>query len=636
MSQDWVGTLATIRGGIALLTRGEIVAMAALFGAMSIVGLLEAAVVALVLPFVQTILQPELLNRAGPFSRVAAVLGFEWSAALFPWLAGTLVVVIVVSSTANLAVNWMMERQAGRCRNRLGHEVICRLVAAPFLWFLSKNTAILARQIFSDIHVWRNNFLHSIMEIARSIVLIIMPASVVVALAPSSGLLAILLVGLLGLVMILLVRSRLQSLVRNQKTNMDATMRMLQQLLTGIREVKVSNRAEFFASEFDKHHEQGNRYFASQRFLSQLSPSLIQTIGQVVFIGTAALLWAAGLSGGEVTAQLAVLGVVVMRVLPAVNNGATRFNILISSIPFVEALLVTMREVEAAQRKFGRSLHGDPVPIGWHSIRFEAVSFRFPGADRDTVDGLTVTLERGKRYGIVGRSGSGKTTMVNLLLGLLHQTEGTISVDGVPLSSLELSQWQERIGYVPQDVFLLDDTLRANIAFGVNPAHVDQHRLRRAVAQAHLTEVVDGLPQGLDAPIGERGRRLSGGQVQRVAIARALYRSPDLVLLDEATSALDSMTEADIQGSFDELGDDVLAVAVAHRVSTLRNCHSIIVLDGGRVQDMDTYDALMERNQLFRDLAAQSRRDEAPGDELGEPTPLGGDRAARLRVGELP
>jgi ATP-binding cassette subfamily C protein len=636
MRQDWVRTISTIRGGIALLTRGEILAMTALFGAMSVVGLLDAAVVALVLPFVQTILQPELLNRAGPFSRVAALLGFEWSAALFPWLAGTLVVVIVVSSTANLAVNWMMERHAGRCRNRLGHEVICKLVAAPFLWFLSKNTAVLARQIFSDIHLWRNNFLHSIMEIARSIVLIVMPASVVVALAPSSGLLAILLVGLVGLVMILVVRSRLYSLVRHQKTNMDATMRMLQQLLTGIREVKVSNRAEFFASEFDKHHEQGNRYFASQRFLSQLSPSLIQTIGQVVFIGTAALLWAAGLSGGEVTAQLAVLGVVVMRVLPAVNTGATRFNILISSLPFVEGLLVTMREVEEAQRQFGRPPHGDPVPIAWHSIRFEAVSFRFPGADRDTIDGLTVTLDRGKRYGIVGRSGSGKTTMVNLLLGLLHQTEGKISVDGVPLSSLELSQWQERIGYVPQDVFLLDDTLRANIAFGVNPAHVDQNRLHRAVAQAHLTEVVDGLPQGLDAPIGERGRRLSGGQVQRVAIARALYRSPDLVLLDEATSALDSMTEADIQASFDELGDDVLAIAVAHRISTLRNCHSIIVLDGGRVQDMGTYDALMERSQLFRELAARSKRDEAPGDELVEPAPLGSDRAARLSVDELP
>ena len=240
---------------------------------------------------------------------------------------------------------------------------------------------------------------------------------------------------------------------------------------------------------FRSHHEQGNRYFASQRFLSQLSPSLIQTIGQVVFVGTAVLLWAAGLSGGEVTAQLAVLGVVVMRVLPAVNTGATRFNILIASIPFVEALLVTIREVEEAQRKFGRPPQGDPVPIGWHSIRFEAVSFRFPGTERDTIDGLAITLERGKRYGIVGRSGSGKTTMVNLLLGLLHQTEGKISVDGVPLSSLELSQWQERIGYVPQDVFLLDDTLRANIAFGVNPANVDQDRLRRAVAQAHLIEI---------------------------------------------------------------------------------------------------------------------------------------------------
>ena len=610
--------------------------MTALFGAMSVVGLLDAAVVALVLPFVHTVLQPDVLNRTGMFARVAAWVGFEWSGQLFPWLAGTLAMLIAVSSTANLVVNWLVERHAGHCRNRLGHEVIRKLVAAPFLWFLSKNTAILARQIFSDIHVWRNNFLQSIMEIARSVILIVMPAAVVVALAPASGLLAILLVGLIGLLMILLVRSRLHSLVRNQKANMDATMRTLQQLLTGIREVKVSNRTEFFASEFDKHHREGNRYLASQRFLSDLSPSLIRTIGQLAFIGAAVLLWAAGLSGGEITAQLAVLGVIVMRVLPAVNAGATRFNVLIASIPFVEALLVTLRDVEAAQRTLGRSPQGRPVPTAWRSIRFEAVSFRYPGVERDTIDGLTLTLERGRRYGIVGRSGSGKTTTVNLLLGLLHQTEGVISVDGAPLSGLALSQWQERIGYVPQDVFILDDTLRANIAFGVDPANVDQDRVRRAVAQARLTELMNALPQGLDEPLGERGRRLSGGQVQRVAIARALYRCPDLVLLDEATSALDTMTEADIQASFDELGENVLAVAVAHRISTLRNCHSIIVLDRGQVVDIGTYDELMERNPLFRQLAAESRRDETPRDELVETGPLVEDIAARSRADALP
>jgi ABC-type multidrug transport system fused ATPase/permease subunit len=169
---------------------------------------------------------------------------------------------------------------------------------------------------------------------------------------------------------------------------------------------------------------------------------------------------------------------------------------------------------------------------------------------------------------------------------------------------MHLNQWQERIGYVPQDIFLLDDSFRANIAFGDSAADVDGDRLWIAIRQARLAGVVELLPQGLDTPMGERGRRLSGGQAQRVAIARALYRSPDIVLLDEATSALDSMTEAEIQASFDALGEDVLAIAVAHRISSLRNCHSIIVLDGGRVQDMGTYEELLERNSLFRDLAA--------------------------------
>jgi ABC-type multidrug transport system fused ATPase/permease subunit len=598
------GTLGVLRAGIALLTRKEALVMVALFGASVIVGLLDATAVTLVLPLVQSILEPELLQTSAFFGPAAAWLGFEWNPTVFPWLAGILMGLIVISAIATVFVNWISDLQSAYCRNRLGNEVMQRLLDAPYLWFLGKNSAALARLVLSDVATWRNNFLQSLLQIGQSLLLIILPSAAVIALAPSFGLIALAVVGALALAIALLIRPRIQKTAAQQKENMNHTWHELLQTLGGIREVKVSNRASFFTNRLQRHYRLGNRYMIINRFFSGLSPTAILTLGQVGFISAALVLWAAGLPGTEVTAQLAMLAVVISRVIPAINRATNSFNTLVASVPFVEGLLVTLREIDDATRNYSNRGGGEPVPRKWGVIRLTDVHFQYPGAAVASLDGLNFELERGKRYGLVGTSGAGKSTLVNLLLGLFQPTGGIISIDGKPLNTIQLCQWQERIGYVPQDVFLLDDSLHANIVFGDSDFAVNDDRLREAIHQARLAEVICSLPWGLETWMGERGRRLSGGQAQRVAIARALYRSPDIVLLDEATSALDTITEAEIQAAFDALGGNVLAIAVAHRVSSLRNCHSIILLDGGRVHDIGSYEELLERNALFRGLAA--------------------------------
>lgn len=599
-------SFALVRAGVALLTRREAAGMIGLFLLTSLVGVLDGSVVILVVPLVQTIIDPGLLQGNPVFARLAETLGIEWSAAIFPWLAGTVSVLIAVTAAASLFVQWLVDRQAAKCRDRVGREFVTRLVAAPFPWFAMQNTAVLARQMFADIRTWRQDFLQSLLLIAQSAILIAFPAAVAIVIAPSRGLLALAAVCGTGILLVILIRPHVHNIATRTKACSNATMRILMQILTGIREVKVSNRSDFFIDQFQRQHHEGNLLQVRTRFLAHFSPTLILTLGQIGFIATAVVMWSAGMSGAEVAAQLAMLGVVVSRVLPAINKAAGQFNTLVASLPFVDGLIDLLAAVRRAELEFGRPAHGAPVPAHWRRVRFERVNFRYPNADGPSVNDLSVELERGKRYGVVGSSGAGKSTMVNLLLGLLQPTNGAILVDGRRLADLDLGEWQERIGYVPQDVFMVDDTLRANIAFGEPPERIDPDRLAAAVEQARLSEVVAGLPKGLDTQMGERGRRLSGGQAQRVAIARALYRRPDVVLLDEATSALDTMTELDIQASFDALGGNVLAIAVAHRVSSLRNCHAIIVLEGGRVQDVGSYEALLERNELFRRLAAQA------------------------------
>lgn len=599
-----IGGRSLLVAGISLSTPKEISKAVLLFLMMTVVGVMESTVVALIIPLVQIMIKPEVLEDSEFFSTLAHWLEFEWSAELFPWLAGLLIVLILASSLATLLITWLMDRESEKARNRLGRQLILSLLEAPYTWYLSKNTGVLARQVFADIRIWRNDFLQSILYLAQAIVMTCLPAATAVALVPSEGLLTIAAVMLVGASVILLLRPRIQRLVRLQKNNMDQTMRTLLQILTGIREAKISNRSAYFASKFDSHHERGNHYTTKQRLLNQISPLIVLAFGQVGFIGAAVILWSSGLSGAEITAQLAMLAVVVSRVIPSLNRGFVHYTTFISSQPYVRGLLEIIEEIYNASSETDAG-HAKKVPPDWSSLKLEDVNVTYPNAHAPSLVGINLRLERGKRYGIVGKSGAGKSTLVNLLIGMIHPSSGRVLLNSSSLHDFNMRSWWEKIGYVPQDVFILDEDLLSNIAFGEAEENIDAKRLEEAINSARLDTVISELPHGVRTPMGERGRRLSGGQAQRVAIARALYRKPDMLLLDEATSALDSVVERDIQASFDELSEDVLAIAVAHRVTSLRNCHSIILLDSGRVVDMGGFDELFTRNILFRELAAE-------------------------------
>jgi len=218
--------------------------------------------------------------------------------------------------------------------------------------------------------------------------------------------------------------------------------------------------------------------------------------------------------------------------------------------------------------------------------------------------GLSLTIAAGSRVGVVGGTGAGKTTMIDLLLGLLVPGSGTIEVDGVALEGARIRAWQQAIGYVPQAIFLTDDTVAANIAFGLPRAAVDRARVERAARIANLHDFVTAdLPQGYDTMVGERGVRLSGGQRQRIGIARALYHDPAVLVLDEATSALDNLTERAVMEAVGNLGRDKTVVMIAHRLSTVRDCDRILLLERGRLAAEGTYDELVAGNEIFRRMA---------------------------------
>ena len=247
-----------------------------------------------------------------------------------------------------------------------------------------------------------------------------------------------------------------------------------------------------------------------------------------------------------------------------------------------------------------------PLPLT-REIRFEDVSFVYPGRNEPVLDRLTVSIPVNASVGIVGSTGSGKTTTLDILLGLLDPSSGCLLVDGVPVTGDNRRRWQRSIGYVPQQIMLIDDSVRKNIAFGVTESLIDMGRVIQAARLAHLHDFIQSeLPQGYETGIGERGVRLSGGQRQRIGIARALYHDPAVLVLDEATSALDNMTEAVIMEALSTLSRQKTILMVAHRLTTVRECDIILVMDRGRILDIGTYDQLLDRSGLFSSMVKGS------------------------------
>jgi ATP-binding cassette subfamily C protein len=318
------------------------------------------------------------------------------------------------------------------------------------------------------------------------------------------------------------------------------------------------------------------------------------------------LVMRAAVPSAYIVSVLALFAYTGFRVVPSANRIMLNVGYMREAHPWIRGMDEDMRRLKPPSAR----PYEHPPPLLQRTLACEDVSFRYEDAPGPALDHISFTIARGQSIGIVGPTGAGKSTLVDVLLGLLAPTSGRVTIDGQPLEGRERA-WQRQIGYVPQDVYLLDDSLRRNIAFGIPDGAIDEQRLAAAVSQARLDEVIAGLPNKMETVVGENGVRLSGGQRQRVAIARALYHDPQVLVFDEATAALDNQTEREVTDAIAHLrqgpGGDAgtlgtrTVIAIAHRLSTVKTCDQLIYLRDGRIAGLGTYDELMS-DPGFRQL----------------------------------
>jgi ABC-type multidrug transport system fused ATPase/permease subunit len=333
--------------------------------------------------------------------------------------------------------------------------------------------------------------------------------------------------------------------------------------------------------------------------LGQLPRYAVETIAFSLILLLAIYLLGKGSGMGELLPVLGLYAFAGYRLMPALQQVFAGFALMRNSQASLDAVMADLQpraDSQAATRR-------ERIPIK-ESVELAEARYQYPGAAAWALQPVTLRIPRNSSVALVGATGCGKTTVVDLLMGLLHPTGGCLRVDGVEVGEHNVRAWQRSIGHVPQQIFLCDDTIARNIALGLPDGELDRARVEQAARIARLHEFVAGLPKGYDTMVGDRGIRLSGGQRQRIGIARALYDDPDLLVLDEATSALDNVTENAVFEALQALAGRKTIVMVAHRLTTVRSCNLVCVMEHGRIVERGSYDELMRSSQRFRSLAA--------------------------------
>ncbi|OAJ69375.1 hypothetical protein A7976_01945 [Methylobacillus sp. MM3] len=568
----------------ALLTAADRRQLCWLSLALFVSSLLEAFGIGLIFPIVLAALSPERL--VAMFPAAASLLGPlvapDARGELLMPLLGLLLAFFFAKNIFITAISYWRSKFVFDCRTHVSQRLFQTYLRQPYTFHLQRNTAELAHNISQETITFAFEVLAPTVFLLSETLVAMAILGVLFLIQPAGTLIVI---ALFGLAALLAHISLHETLARWGKARQHHVMRRIfhmQQALQGIKEIKAYGREDRFASRFNEHDAAASRFYKMQDFFAQLPRVWLELFAVTGILG---IVWVLDRQA-TLDDLLPTLGIFVgaaFRMFPSVNRMFSAMQQLRLGQATVDTLYRELTTLEPSSETAPLGLAA-PLRLA-HGIRFEDVAFRYPNTSMDIVHGITFSIPQGSFVAIIGSSGSGKSTLLDLLLGLLTPRTGHILADGRNIQQ-QVRAWQDGIGYVAQSTYLTDDSIAANIAFGIPPDRVDMGRVRRSVELAHLRTWLAELPEGLNTFVGERGVAISGGQKQRIGIARALYHSPEVLILDEATSALDSETERGILSELMALRGNNTVIFVTHRKTLLEYCDRVYNVKDGRITEI--------------------------------------------------
>ena len=577
-----------------------------LLGAIILMGLIDVLGMSSILPFMAVVATPRVIHENPWLHKLFTMMAFESQNAFLIFLGSVALGLMLFSNAVSLTVSSSILRFS----NKLGHGLSLRMLRGylrePYTFFLDRNSSHLVLNCTDEVV----HLIHGVVVPALTATAKLVGATCVLVLvlwvdpwlALSFGTVAVTAYAAIFLV----VRRRVASLGKDSHNANRERFRLATELFGGIKELKVFGRSGTYEEQFALLSARYARNQWISAAVGMVPRYAIESLAFGAILLLVIYLLATRNDFNKALPLLVLYAFTAYRLLPAFQQLFTsanqiRFNW--ASVEVVENGLKTFAEAGAG--------NGDPKPstnnqiVSFeHQIELRDIVFRYSGARDPVLAKFNLMIKRNTTVALVGSTGAGKTTIVDIILGLLEPEQGALLVDGVPVTSANVAAWQRRLGYVPQRIFLSDNSVAANIAFGVSPEHVDMGRVRLASEIANLHGfVMSELPEGYGTMIGEHGVRLSGGQRQRIGIARALYADPDVLILDEATSALDGITEDSVTEAIRALSHEKTIITIAHRLSTVQECDVIYLLERGQIEDQGTYSELLDRSGVFRAMA---------------------------------
>ena len=594
--------MGTLRKVLELLTPRERRRLWLVFAGMLAAALLETAGVTSVLPFLTVIANPNVVQDNDLLHRLFTTLGFSsvnWFLVFLGFLA---LGALVLSNAMRAVVTWGMLRFSWMRNHSLSLRLLDSYLHRPYTFFLNENTATFGRNILMETtQAVTGALIPALDVVSRAIVLLFLIALLLVVNPVLALVVAIVIGAIYGAIYLLLQRK----LARIGKGRLEANagrFKAAGEAFGGIKAVKLMGSEDIFVRRYSAHSYRFSNYNASAAVLSSLPRYALET---VAFGGIILIVLYLLTTRGDLAQVLPLAGLFTFagyRMMPAIQQifqSATqlRFNL---------AVLDTLHEaLQAGYATAERHDSRDTEPLPFKDkLELHTITFQYQRTAEPVIRDLSLTIRAGSSIAFAGKTGVGKTTISDIILGLLPPTEGTMRVDGVEIGPENLHRWQRNLGYVPQDIYLQDDTVASNIAFGIADGKIDMEAVERAARIANIHDFIVGeLPDGYNTLVGERGVRLSGGERQRVGLARALYHDPAVLVLDEATSALDGATEKAVFTAIENIARVKTMVIIAHRLTTVRKCDVVYVIEDGRIIAAGTYDELLASNAKFQEMA---------------------------------
>ena len=571
-------------------------------GLVIIMAFAEVAGVAAIGPFMAVVGDISRLEGEGVIAQLYQASGLETPRQFLFWLGISVLGVLTVAAFISMYVTWRLALYAQQVGAELSTRLYQHYMRQPWLFHASGSSSQLTNKISQEAVRVTERIIQPLMQMNAKGVMALVMAMAIFIFNPLVALIGLVLFGVAYVVLFRTVRQRLS---RNGKVitlNNQLRFKLMNEGFGGIKDTLLLGRQADFNKRFSDSSQAFGRAKGVTQGLSQIPRYAMELLAFGAVISLVLYLLATYDGNlGEILPILSVYALAGFKLLPAFQQIYSGLATVKGNIASFDSLEEDLAASQGAGVGKPAALAGKLSPQ--QGITLDNIHFRYPGKEQKALEGLTLHIPRNRVIGLVGASGSGKSTAIDILLGLMEPQQGMLKVDGEALSADALRAWQNSLGFVPQAIFLSDASIRENIAFGLPPEQIDDERVARAAQMAHLNELLERLPEGLNTRVGERGIQLSGGQRQRIGIARALYDDAQVLVLDEATSALDGITEKLVMDAIHDFCGKKTIILIAHRLATVKQCDTIYMLADGQVVDQGSYEELAERNVTFRRMA---------------------------------